>query len=329
MKKHFLLILSLFFTCSFIVSAQSKKTSSTLTKENANKIIMMTNCVVDIYNDQISEINDVKDCLQRFDNSINNILENPNTTVYGASCSNIRSLRNDLVDKLKKNAALAPSFNEKQAILDGIEQLDKEFAISKERCQAIQDYLSSGKYKEDKDLSAYKALRKNYLESYKNINDQFRKTMALASAAGDRAEIVILKSHPLASVIVPMKTNLSAVSQILTKCREDNPNVEEINNAVAAVRKSIEKDKVITPAMKTALAKRRNGEAVFQRFYEYTGDAMDKVDIFVEFLDPNKEVSIDHVLKETEEDARNRHLKQHYDEIQKYYGYMVDAFNTL
>lgn len=330
MKKIHISILTLLFAFAFNISAQNKSTSRTLTKENANKIIQMTNCVVDIYNEQISEIKDVKECLERFDNTMNSVANNPNTTAHGASCANIRTLRSDLVDKLKKKAALAPSFPEKQAILDGVDQLDREFEISKERCEKVQAYFKSQKYKEDdKDYSTYVALRDSFLVTYQNINSQFNKTMDLVSAAGDRAELVILKTHPLAPVIVPMKTNLSAVSRLMSKCRADEPDAESIKTDIAAIRKSLEKDKVMTPSMKTSLAKTNNGQAIFERFYEYTGDALNKADVFVEFLDPNKEVSIDHVLKETEEEARNRHLRNHYGEIQKYYRYMVDSYNTL
>lgn len=330
MGKYYLSMLALLLTVSLSISGQTKKASPALTKENANKIIGMTNSVVDIYNNHLPVIKNVRECLERFDNSISNIAENPNTTVYGASCTNIGSLRSDLTSKLEQKSALAPSFPEKQAILDGVNQLGKEFEIAKERCQIIQDYLKSKKYKEDdKDFSNYVALRDTFMVSYKNINNLFDQIINLSSVAGDRAELVILKSHPLAPVIIPMKTNLSAVSQILSKCRADEPNAEEIKAEIVAIRKSLEKDKVMTPAKKTALAKANNGEAVFERFYEYTEGALDKTEIFIEYLDPNKQVTVDHVLKETEEAARNRHLKAKYDEVQKYYGYMVDAYNTL
>lgn len=330
MRKYILSFLTLSLTVAFNISAQNKTASPALTKANASKIIEMTNCVVDIYNDQISEIKDVRDCLNRFENSMSTVAQNPNATAHGASCANIRSLRSDLVDKLKKKSALAPSFAEKQAILESVDQLNKEFEISKERCKEIQAYFSAKKYKEDdKDFSAYIVLRDNFIASYQNINNQFGKTMDLASTAGDRAELVILKSHPLASVVIPMKKNLSAVSRLMSKCRADKPDAEAIKADIATIRKSLEKDKVMTPAMKTALSKTNNGLTQFERFYQYTADALIKAEVFVEYLDPKKEVSIDHVLKETEEAARNRHLKKHYAEIQKYYGYMVDSYNTL
>jgi hypothetical protein len=329
MKKYCLLFTILFITV-INISAQKKAAAPALTKASANKIIEMTNCVVDIYNDQLSEIRDVRDCLERLENSMNAIAENPNGTAFGASCANIRALRSDLVDEMKQKAALAPSFTEKQAILEGVDRVNKEFETAKVRCINVQTYFSSKKYKEDdKDYSGYVALRDTFVASYKNINSLFDKTMNLASTAGDKAELVILKTHPLAPVVVPMKSNLSAVSRLMSNCRADEPDAEAIKANIAAIRKSLEKDKVMTPAIKTALTKSQNGQDLFERFYEYTEDALKKADTFVEFLDPKKEISVDHVLKETEKDARNRYLKEHYGEIQTYYGYMVDSYNSL
>lgn len=340
MKKHCVLILagalSLTATNTF---AQKKSTTTTkkttaaapLTKANAGKIIEMTNGVVDIYNDQLSEIKDVRECLERFENTMASVAANPNSSAHGASCNNIRVLRSDLVDKMKAKAKLAPAFPEKAAILEGVDNVNKEFELAKVRCQNVQSYFSTKKYKEDdEDYSNYVALRDTFVASYKNINKLFDQTMDLSSAAGDRAELVILKTHPLAPVIVPMKNNLSAVSQLMSKCRADEPDAEAVKADIAAIRKMLEKNKVMTPSIKTALAKGHNGEARFERFYQYETDAMEKADKFLEFLDPNKEITdVDHVLKETVEEARDRNLKKYYNEIKKYYGYMVDEYNSL
>lgn len=312
-------------------STAKKPAATPLTKASASKIIEMTNGVVDIYNDQIREIRDVEDCLDRFEKTIEAVSENPNTSAHGASCNNIRVLRNDLVDKMKSKAKLAPAFAEKTEILDGVDNLNKEFELAKVRCQNVQNYFSTKKYKEDdENYSTYSALIDTFVVSYKNINTILGNTMDLASNAGDRAELVVLKTHPLANIIIPMKTNLSAVSQLMSKCRQDEPNAEEIKAAVADIRKKIEKDKVMTPAIKTALKKTHNGESQFNYFYQYTGEAMEKADKFLEYLDPNTKITdIDHVFNETEQDARNRHLKNRYNDLKSYYGYMVDAYNNL
>lgn len=305
--------------------------AQTLTKANAGKIIEMTNGVVDIYNSQLGEIKDVRECLERFENTISAVAKNPNSSAHGAACNNIRPLRSDLVDKMKAKAKLAPAFAEKNGILKGVDDINKEFETAIVRCHNVQAYFKEKKYlTDDNDFAGYVALRDTFVASYDNINKFFDKTMDLSSAAGDRAELVILKIHPLASVVIPMKKNLSAVSQLMSKCRQDNPDAEAIKAGIAAIRKSLEKDKVATAAMKTALKKAHNGETRFERFYEYTGSAMEQADKFVEFLDPAKEITdVDHVLKETEEGAHNRHLKKWYRELSNYYGYMVDEYNNL
>lgn len=329
MRKQCLLAITVL---SFITQGALAQTKSgTLTKANAGKIIEMTNGVIDIYNDQLREIRDVAECLDRFENTMASVAENPKTTAHGASCANIRVLRTDLVDKMKSKANLAPAFPEKAAILEGIDNINKEFETAKACCQNVQAYFTAKKYLEDdNEYSNYVALRDEYIASYKNINSLFNKTMDLATTAGDRAELVILKTHPLAPVVIPMKNNLSAISQLMAKCREDEPNAEAIKADIAAIRKMLEKDKVMTPALKTSLAKGHNGESRFERFYEYEGEAMGKADKFLEYLDPNKEITdVDHILNETVEGARSRHLKKHYNEISSYYGYMVEEYNSL
>jgi len=325
MKKTLLFLAGILSLAIVNISAQ------TLTKANAGKIIEMTNGVVDIYNSQLSEIKDVRDCLERFEKTMATVAENPKLTAHGAACNNINLLRSDLVDKMKAKAKLAPAFPEKAAILDGVDKINAEFEIAKARCHNVQTYFKEKKYlTDDNDFAGYVALRDTFVASYDNINKLFDKTMDLSTAAGDRAELVILKTHPQASIVIPMKKNLSAVSQLMSKCREDNPDAAAIKADIAAVRKSLEKDKVATAAMKTALKKSHNGEDHFNRFYEYTGDAMTKADSFLEFLDPAKEITdVDHIMKETPESARNRHLKKWYGEISKYYGYMVDEYNNL
>lgn len=332
MKKHYLLIVATAFSMVAInTSAQSKSSSAPLTKVNAGKIIEMTNGVVDIYNDQISEIKDVRECIDRFEKTMATVAENPKLTAHGAACNNIRVLRNDLLEKMQAKAKLAPAFPEKAEILSSVDKLNAEFAISKERCHNVQNYFKEKRYQTDDDnFAGYVALRDTFIASYKKINLLFDKTMDLSSAAGDRAELVVLKTHPLASVVIPMKKNLSAVSQIMSKCRADEPDAAAIKAEVAAVRKSLEKDKVMTPALKTALKKSSNGEYHFNHFYEYADEAMNKADNFLEYLDPAKEIKdVDHVLKETVEEARDRHLRKHYNEISDYYGYMVDEYNRL
>lgn len=338
MKRNYLLIIAGILSLTAINSFAQKKTTTTkktaaapMTKANASKVIQMTNGVIDIYNDQLSEIKDVRECLERFENTIESVMANPNGSAHGASCANIRVLRSDYLEKFKANAKLAPPFPEKATLLENVDKINKEFEISKASCQNVQKYFSEKRYKEDdKDYSNYKALFETFLDSYKNINVLFGETMNLASTAGDRAELVILKTHPLAPVVVPMKSNLSAVSQLMAKCREDNPDAAAIKADIAAIRKALEKDKVQTPAIKTALKKTHNGDSRFDRFYEYVEGSMKGADEFVEYLDPNKEITdVDHVLEETVEDARNRNLKRCYDEITKYYRYMVDEYNSL
>ncbi|GHV15170.1 hypothetical protein FACS1894169_05740 [Bacteroidia bacterium] len=338
MEKYYLFILAGVLSLTAInTSAQKKSTATTkpgaaaMTKATAGKIIEMTNAVVDIYNDQLSEVRDVRDCLERFENTMASVAANPKGSAHGASCANIRVLRADLADKMKAKANLAPVFPEKAAIIEGIDNINKEFETAKACCQNVQAYFTEKKYLEDdSQYSGYVALRDAYLASYKKINNLFNKTMNLASSAGDRAELVILKTHPLAPVVIPMKNNLSAVSQLMSKCREDEPDAEAIKADISAIRKSLEKDKVMTPAIKASLAKGQNGESHFERFYEYVGEAMDKADKFVEYLDPGKEIKdVDHILKETVEDARKRHQNRHYGEIRDYYGYMVDVYNGL
>ena len=326
MKKHFLLILAGALSLAVVTTS-----AQTLTKASAGKIIDMTNGVVDIYNDQLSEIKDVRECLERFENTMSNVAANPNASAHGAACNNIRALRSDLVEKMKASAKLAPAFPEKAGILEGVDKINAEFETAKVRCLNVQAYFKDKKYQtDDNDFAGYVALRDTFIASYDNINKLFDKTMDLSSAAGDRAELVILKTHPLALVVIPMKKNLSAVSQLMSKCREDNPDMTAIKADMAAIRKSLEKDKVATVAMKTALKKSHNGETRFERFYEYAADAVNQADKFVEFLDPAKEITdVDHVLKETPEDARNRHLKKWYGEISNYYRYMVDEYNSL
>ena len=343
MKRHYLLIVAgaLLLITGTASAQQKKRTTSTakktttasapLTKVSAGKIIDMTNGVVDIYNDQIGEMKDIRDCIDRFEKSIETVAENPNRSTHAANGSGIRAMRNDLLEKFRAKAKLAPAFAEKAEIQSNIDMLEKEFVTVKERCNTVYDYFKNKKFTEDdKDFSNYVALRDTFIASYVKINDLFARTMKLSSAAGDRAELVILKTHPMANVIIPMKTNLSAVKNVMALCREEKPDAEAIKAEVAAIRKSLEKDKVMTAAMKTSLKKSHNGEDIFNRFYEYVGGAMDKTDNFLEYLDPNKKITdIDHVYKETEDDARNRHLKRHYGEINSYYGYMVHEYNNL
>lgn len=321
---------TLFIAASVLMLATTIS-AQTLTKANAGKIIDMTNGVVDIYNDQISELKDMRECIDRFEKSMVTVSENPNLTAHGAACNNIRVLRTDLLEKMKAKAKLAPAFPEKAEILKNVDEINKEFETAIARCNNVQTYFKEKKYLTDENnYAGYVALRDTFTASYSKINKLFDKTMDLSSAVGDRAELVILKTHPLASVVIPMKKNLTATSQLLSKCRVDNLDAAAIKADIAAIRKSLEKDKVMTPAIKTALKKAHNGEDRFNRFYEYTSSAMEQADKFLEFLDPAKAITdVDHVLKETEEDARNRHLRRWYGEISEYYGYMVDEYNSL
>ncbi|NDV79770.1 hypothetical protein [Dysgonomonas sp. 511] len=345
MKKHFLIVLAAVLSlAAFDVSAQQKKRSSTsrarkkttaaapLTRVSAGNIIEMTNSVVDIYNTQLESMKTLGDRLERLDKSINQVIQNPKTSSYAAAnTSGIYSFRDGQYKTFQEKAKLAPAFTEKAEIMANMTAINNEFEVAKVLGNNAYNYFREKKYMEDDEkYTNFIALRDTFYASYKKINIMFKKTMELSSAAGDRAELVVLKSHPLASVIIPMKKNLSAVSQMMAKCRDDKPDAEAIKADVATIRKSLEKDKVATPAMKASMKTNGNSEDRFNRFYEYVGETASNADKFLEYLDPAKEITdIDHVYKETVEDARNRHLKQIYNEISRFYKLMVHEYNGL
>ena len=75
---------------------------------------------------------------------------------------------------------------------------------------------------------------------------------------------------------------------------------------------------------------RDNGKIYFDRFYENMDKVLKSTDVFTEYLNPNKvKNEIDHVLKESEEDAQQRLLSRYYREISKFYENMVESYNSL
>lgn len=298
---------------------------------DAEKVINMTNSVIDIYNNQVSQLKYVNDCLDRFEKSIEIVSKNPNLSTRASGAPATRGLLKSLLDKMHEKAKIAPSFTEKAEILSNIEIVNKEFASVSEYCDKLKAYFNSKEYlKDDENFSKYDELMTATLNSYSKVQKGFEQALTSAEIAGNKAEIILLKGHPLAAVFIPMKTNLTSLRQLMSKCRSDNPDASVIKNEVSILRKSLERDRTMTSAIESALQKTDNGKIYFDRFYENMDKVLKSTDVFTEYLNPNKvKNEIDHVLKESEEDAQQRLLSRYYREISKFYENMVESYNSL
>jgi len=281
MKKLSIVVLTLLLS-SICLTAQ-KQTQAEI---NASKTINMTNTVVDLYNNYLSNIKKVREGLQRAEENIEILKENINRSAHGWNCTNM-ILHDDMVISFEKACTVAPAFAEKAKIQAEIKYAKANGERLSNHCKALNDYFNKKEYKEDEGFAKFQPLYDSLYNVYKDVSKSWLNAVNLASEAGNKSELVLLKKSPVAEFIIPMKTDLSAVSKLIDMFTEEEADFNAIQKDIEALKISVAKNKSLTGKNVANLEKYSN-KLNYEGYYQSMDEAIEIAAKIEELMNPDK-----------------------------------------
>ena len=312
--KKLLILLS-----TFVLATAIPLAAQTTAEANASKIIGMTNAVVDLYNEYIPHLKKASEGLDRAVENIDILAENIHRSAHGWNCANI-IVRSDYKETFEKAVKAAPAFPEKTKIQAGIKYIAANNDRLSNHCKALNEYFTKKGYMEDADFEKFQPLYDSLDAAYDDMARAWKTTIDLASEAGDRSELILLKKSPIAQFIIPMKTDLMAASKILEMFREDEIDNTAIQNAITTLKKDIDKNKVLT-GKNVANLEKYSSKPNYIGYYE-------SMEEFAEYATKLEEL-LNLSYQTDNEQRRQDNISTTYSMLQYKYNSLVENYNIM
>ncbi len=310
MKKTILILAALLLSTT-LIKAQTSEAS-------ASKIVEVTNHVVDMYNSYLSNLKKVRNGLDIAASNHEALSENIERSAQSWDCAYI-ILRSDYRESFEKAIATTSAFPEKTAIQAGIKYVNENTERLSKSCADFKDYFVQKAYKQDTDWKKFDELYKNMETAYLDVSGMWSKTIRLASEAGDRAELVLLSSSPIAEFIIPMKTDLSLSSKILSRFSEEVIDNDAIKKDIKTLKQNIAKNRVLT-GKNVANLEKYSSKPNYDGYYQMMDD-------FVELA--TKLESLMNPANTMDEEERNQQIENTYSMISYKYNSLVENYNIM
>lgn len=309
MKHLKLLLLAL---CVFSFTAQGQQKNSPA-KINASKIIRMGNSVIDLSNDAVQTLDSYRNMISTADNNVSRLKSNPNLSPYFVNYKIYNSDQRKNTEYAEASK-LAPAFDEKAELISAMAKANADLAEVVKNSEILSNYFSNKEYQSDADFSKYPALKDNTMSSVDKAFASWKAASQLASKAGDKAELLLLKDSKIADFVIPMKTDLIALKAVLVKVGDSQSDLSSLETEVSTLKASVDKNKDVSTKDIKKLSDLYYKE-VYETFYRKCSQATETLGKLVE------------ILKSGETDG-NR-LSSFYNNARVAYGDAVDQYNTF
>lgn len=309
MKHLKLLLLAL---CVFSFTAQGQQKNSPA-KINASKIIRMGNSVIDLSNDAVQTLDNYRNMVSTADNNVSRLKSNPNLSPYFVNYKIYNSDQRKNTEYAEASK-LAPAFDEKAELISAMTKANADLAEVVKNSEILSNYFSNKEYQSDADFSKYPALKDNTMSSVDKAFASWKAASQLASKAGDKAELLLLKDSKIADFVIPMKTDLIALKAVLVKVGDSQSDLSSLETEVSTLKASVDKNKDVSTKDIKKLSDLYYKE-VYETFYRKCSQATETLGKLVE------------ILKSGETDG-NR-LSSFYNNARVAYGDAVDQYNTF
>ena len=302
--------------CVLLLTA-SVMLAQTPDEANASKTIDMTNSVIEMYNNYLSNMKKVREGLEKSAENVENLKKNPNTSAYGYNCSSF-TIRSSEISAYQTASKAAPSYPEKAKIQESTDFVianNEEFA---KRCAALSDYFVQKQYADDAGFVQFEVLFNSLDDMYTSISDSWDTATNLSSDAGDRSEVVLLKNSPIVDFIVPMKEDLSRVKKLIDKLHQDDINMAAIQTDIAAIETAAQKNRSMEGKKKENLEK-YSYPSYHTSFYAYLDDLIKEVAKLQDLWND----------EETDPERINQRIEYSYYAINRAYEGMIESYNEM
>ncbi len=308
--KHFKLLLLALCAFSFLAQGQQRNSSA---KINASKIIRMGNSVIDLSNDAVQTLDSYRNMISTADNNVSRLKSNPNLSPYFVNYKiyNPDQRKNAEYTEASK---LAPAFDEKIELVSAMTNANADLADVVKKSEILSNYFSNKEFQADTDFSKYPALRDGTVASIEKAFASWRIASKLAAAAGDKAELLLLKDSKIADFVIPMKTDLIALKTVFAKVGDQQTDLSSLSTEIVALKASIDKNKDVSTKDIKKLSDLYYKE-VYETFYRKCSQATETLSKLAE------------ILKNGETDESR--LSSFYNNARSAYGDAIDQYNTF
>lgn len=304
------LLITIFSILSISVFSQKKMTKAEL---DASKIIQMGNSVIDLGNLYSQTLESYQNMLSGVHTNLQRVSKNPNLTPYAVRCENFSTQSRQQIAYATALKA-APLFEEKNDVEKYVSEGQTSIQEISKWCATLSAYVSNKEYKTDADFAKYNEIRNNLDSAIEQASASWSKASELASAAGNKAELILLESSPIASFVIPMKTDLTSLNAIFNMFKSKTPDTGAIKSALNALTESIDQHKDISKK-DTSKLKDIYYKEVYETFYRDCLSAVKSLNTVTERL------------LEAEPDVRN--IESWFGSASGAYNKAIERYNTF
>ncbi len=307
LKLH---LLTAFLIFSIGLCAQKKKVIKP--QPDASKIIQLSNSVIDLSNSYSKALENYKNIASSIHSNVEQLVKNPNLTPHAVKCD--LAVHPSIQTAYTTTLNTAPLFDEKMAIKKNVSEGENNIKSVNKWCTALSDYVSNKDFKDDKKLIKYNQINDSLLSNIEKSEISWRAAGHLASNAGNKAEIALLKNSPIASFVIPMKKDLIDLNAIFEMFQTKTPDVNTIKANLNTLKTSIETNKDISKK-DTSKLKDVYYKSVYETFYRKCSSATESLN------------TVTDRLQETKLDTNN--IKSWYNSASSDYNNAVQSYNTF
>ncbi|MCD7973742.1 MAG: YiiG family protein [Candidatus Azobacteroides sp.] len=296
-----------------MLPAQKKPSQSDI---NASKLIQLTNTVIDLSDAYNSKYTQYENRLKNGESKKEQIEKNYDPR-FPVSLNGTNTFPISISYNNKYEAALKEvpaSVKEKSNVEEAVKKAN-ENVLELEKWSTVMKQYFEGKEFEKDEFKRYPEIKDSlsyYLDATK---EAWRTAAKIASSAGEKAEMQLLKDDPAAQFIFPMKADLNSLKNLIDHFYEitdqEEPQysvlAEEINN----MHTSIEKNKN-TEGKNVSVLKR---ETYYTGFYERMEKCMEAINKFI--------------TEWEKEDVTQFQLESSFRNIGSQYKRVIDSYNNF
>lgn len=295
---------------SISVSAQQKTYSKA--ELDASNIIRLCNSVIELSNKNRTSADNYKNMLSTAESNIGKLKRNPSTQPFFVDYKNFAGCFGD-----QKEYQLAykgaPEFAEKKDIANTIATANKDIDSAIKWATAMSEYFSQKTYLTDTDFAKYPAIQDSLSFYFQKGYNAWSTASALASKAGNNAELVLLQKSKIAEFVIPMKSDLNGLEAIMELFNQDQIDSNAIKAELANVSQSIATNKDISTKDVKKLSDLYYKE-VFQKFYSKSEETVKYMTALNQELEAN---------------PKSDRLRSLYGYVTSNYRSAVEEYNTF
>jgi len=309
-------VLAILLLMAMLTVYAQKPTSAEL---QASKIIEYTNEVIELYNRQIKQLKEYDRVITKGDELFQRYSKNYDPNFPVSFTQTKYPVAAGYISQYEQAETKAAAFPEKNSIVSSVKAARENVKNLDEWSDKMGKYFTEKQFVNDS-FAGYPEL-KDSLEYYLRASKKtWRDAVKKASDSGQAAEITLMKKNPIALFLIPMKTDMKTLGDIIDELYatvdeegNDKADYSPLMQQVSALNTTLEKDRDVTGRNTSVLDNLSDYDYFFSKAFECTN-------------------YISRILDELSKDDYNedrldndfRMLNQEYNNLVGIYNYFID-----